>query len=177
MEDNKKQLRTANNKEKKGKKKSPNLIAQERLKKHEPIILDLIQGIGSVELSRKYGKTCDTINKIYRKNEERIQRERNAILEAKEQAIRDALQEERERIGRLVNKSGRLMEMALDGAIELFESGGMETVEQIYETGPEGGKTKTKQRPVTLDAVQSLFKDVRSILLQYQKESDDAANP
>lgn len=153
--------------------KNAKQAAVERTKKHELIVQDLTAGLSTSDIAKRHGVTAATVCNVHNKNKDRIDEGINKRLQEREEAINKAFEEERERTARLIHKTGELLESALDQAIQLLESGDMVVKEVVTENTPEGQKSKEKRCPVTLQDVESLFKTVRSVLVQYQRTADN----
>lgn len=155
-------------------RKNPKQAAAERTKKHDLIIQDLIAGLSTSDISKTHGVSIATVCTVNRDNKDRIEEGVNKRLAEREEAINQAFEQERERISRMISKSGKLMEEALDKALKMMETGERQLKEVTEETGPDGKKTREKSAPITLSDIESLFKTIRSVLMQYQREADGA---
>lgn len=136
----------------KAKKKAPKQVAVERLQLHEEIIQDMIAGKRTIEISKKYNINRSMVRRIFKEHEDRIKSERAEYLKDREEAIRDAYEAERECITRVIGKTGRLLEEILDRTQLALDTG-------------------TGIAPSLVDAAK-VFKDVRTVLIQYQKGAE-----
>lgn len=103
--------KTAVKPEKTAKKPSAKQKSIDELQKHEPVIQDRIAGSTVMELAKKHKYSRGQIRNILDAHQERIQTERQALLDDRQEKIHKALEKDVETITALVGESsGMLLE-------------------------------------------------------------------
>lgn len=140
------------------KKPNPKEKSVSDVKLHDLIIQDRIAGLTVGEIARRHNMHRPRVSEICQANLERIQKERSALLEDRQEKINQALEKDVQELVELVTQSTTILKQSLATLVE------MAGTEEFLE------KPSHVLRLVEVSA--KTFEIIRSALLAQQKEAN-----